>query len=125
MFEKDGVRIAFNLKVKTVNGILWCEHLPRNSSEVAAVVTRSVSMNRLHDMLGHINETSCHAIAKHLNIHISKGRLSVCESCAIGKAKQKPLRRRKIKFIQGQPRLTKECLLIFYHLNNQVTLKIS
>ena len=95
MFEKDGVRIAFNLKVKTENGILWCEHLPRNNSEVAAVVTRSVSMNRLHDMLGHINDTSCRAIAKHLNIHISKGPLTVCESCAMVKAKQKPLRRNK------------------------------
>jgi len=47
-------------------------------------------------MLGHINETSCRAIAKHLNIHISKGPLTVCESCAMGKAKQKPLRRNKI-----------------------------
>jgi len=79
VFEKDGVRIAFNLKVKTVNGILWCKHLPRNSSKVAAVVTRPVSMNRLHDMLGH-----------------SKGPLTVCESCTMGKAKQKPLRRNKI-----------------------------
>ncbi len=52
-------------------------------------------MNRLHDILGHINETSCRAIAKHLNIHISKGPLSVCESYAIGKAKQKPLRKNK------------------------------
>jgi len=95
VFEKDGVRIAFNLKVKTENGVLWCKHLPRNNSEVAAVVTRSVSMNRVHDMLGHINETSCRAIAKHLNIHISKGPLTVCESCAMGKAKQKPLRRNK------------------------------
>jgi len=102
VFEKDGVRIAFSLKVKTVNGTLWCKHLPRNSTEVAAVVTRSVSMNCLHDMLGHINETSCRVIAKHLNIHISKGPLTVCDCCAMGKAKQKPLRRNK-----SHPRATK------------------
>ena len=52
-------------------------------------------MNRLHDMLGHINETSCRAIPKHLNIQTSKGPLTVCESCAIGKAKQKPLKKNK------------------------------
>ena len=54
MFKKGEVKNEFNLKVKTENGILWCKRLPRNKSEVAAVVTRPVSMNRLHDMLGHI-----------------------------------------------------------------------
>ena len=77
VFKKGEVKIEFNLNVKTENGILWCKRLPRNKSEVAAVVTRSVSMNRLHDMLGHNNETSCRAIAKHLNIQISKGPLIV------------------------------------------------
>ena len=69
MLEKGGVKIEFNLKVKTENGILWYKRQSRNKSEVAAVVTRSVSLNRLHGMLGHINETSCRTIAKHLNIH--------------------------------------------------------
>ena len=95
VFKKGEVEIEFNLKVKTENGILWCKRLPRNKSEIAAVVTGSVSVNRLHNMLGHINEISCRAIAKHLNIQISKGPLTVCESCAIGKAKQKPLRKNK------------------------------
>jgi len=95
VFEKNGVRIAFNLKVKTENGILWRKYLPRSSTEVAAVVTRSVSVNRVHDMLGDISETSCLAIAKHLNIQITKGPLTVGESCAMDKAKREPLRRNK------------------------------
>ena len=116
-------KIEFNLKAKTENGVLWCKRLPRNKSEAAAVVTRSVSVNRLHDMLGHINETSCRAIAKHLNIQISKGPLTVCKSCAIGKAKQKPLR--KIKGHSKATKANERVLLIYCRLNNQVTSKIS
>jgi len=43
-------------------------------------------------MLGDVNETSCRAIAMHLNIQFTKGPLTVCKSYAMGKAKQKPLK---------------------------------
>ena len=61
-----------------------------SSVDVAAVVVnKSISINKVNEMLGHINEISYRSIAKHLDVQIAKGPMAVCESCAMEKAKQK------------------------------------
>ena len=98
VFEKENIQIAFDIKVKTKSGVLWCKYMSRSSVDVAAVVaSKSISINKVHEMFGHINETSCRSIAKHLDVKITKGPMAVCESCAVGKAKQKPLSKNKPK----------------------------
>ena len=98
VFEKENIQIAFDIKVKTKSGVLWCKYMSRSSVDVAAVVaSKSISINKVHEMFGHINETSCRSIAKHLDMKITKGPMAVCESCAVGKAKQKPLSKNKPK----------------------------
>ena len=88
MFEKENIQIAFDIKVKTKSGVLWCKYTSRSSVDVAAVVaSKSMSINKVHEMFGLINESSCRLITKHLDIKITKGPMAVRESCAMGKAK--------------------------------------
>ena len=56
VFEKGNVQIAFDIKDKTKSGVMWCKYMSRSSDDVAAVVaSKSMSINKVHEMFGHIN----------------------------------------------------------------------
>ena len=58
---------------------------------------KTLSINKAHQLLGHMGEEATRLTAKALGWHITKGQMMVCECCAIGKAKQKRFKIEKPK----------------------------
>ena len=50
---------------------------------------KTVSIQRAHEELGHMDEEKTRAAAKTLNGVITQGNLKPCEACGLGKAKAK------------------------------------
>jgi hypothetical protein len=84
--EKGDQKIVFDIKIKTKNGALFCANITRvgQHDEVAAL-----TIQQAHSQFGHVNEDATRKMAKALGLELTKGTFGVCESCAIGKAKQK------------------------------------
>jgi hypothetical protein len=90
--------IKFDIIVPTAKGMLFCLRIKRQSNgEVGAVATNNrvvkVSATKLHALCGHGGEERDRAIAKHLNIQVTRGKLKPCSACATAKAKSKALTR--------------------------------
>ena len=89
--------MRFNIKIITANGVLFCARIrPLEETEVAALNfeennkwTKVVSINRLHQDLGHMGESTCREIAKHINIDVARKSMKQCEACVLAKARQK------------------------------------
>ena len=98
-FTKGDHKLKFNMKVKSPDGMLLCARLTRTANEVGGVAstapnkpTKTVSIQRAHEELGHMDEEATRKAAKQLGWTITRGTLGKCESCAKGKAKQKKVR---------------------------------
>jgi hypothetical protein len=91
--SKNGNKIIFDICIPTPEGLIFAMHFQRQSSaEICAVSPqqpKKVSIQALHDQLGHMNEAMCRKVAKALDWEVTKGSLAVCLSCSIAKAKQK------------------------------------
>jgi hypothetical protein len=84
------------LKMSDGKGAVYCAKIKPQQQELAtAVMQHEVAaaglptIQQIHSRLGHCGEAATKAAAKHLGIQLAPGEWSVCESCAIGKAKQK------------------------------------
>ena len=95
-YTKGGHKLKFNMKVKSPKGMLLCARLTHTADEVGGVAnttqykpTKTVSIVKAHDKLGHMDEEATRKTAKQLGWTITRGTLPKCESCAKGKAKQK------------------------------------
>ena len=75
----DGEGAVFCARIKPLSATTHCEM-------AAATV---VSVQQLHSRLGHCSEEATKKAAKQIGIELTPGSLGACESCAIGKAKQK------------------------------------
>ena len=87
-----GSMILFDIIINTTKGALFCVHLKRKEAAIAganAKLTKSMSINKAHRLLGHPNEEATRVIALHLGWHICIGNMKPCKHCAISKAKQK------------------------------------
>jgi len=56
-----------------------------------------MSVDKAHQLLGHVGEAETRAIARRFGWKLTRGSLKQCESCAIGKAKQKNVRKESIE----------------------------
>eukprot|EP00980_Cylindrotheca_fusiformis_P010432 scaffold2318_cov88-Cylindrotheca_fusiformis.AAC.1 len=85
--------ILFDIPILTSRGVLFCANFQRveELANVANSNNKKVSVERLHQQLGHCGETDTRKAAKELNIELTRGKLKTCEACAKGKAKQKSL----------------------------------
>ena len=90
-YEKEGSKLVFDLKMNSPKGMVFGARLTRTATEVGGVVqaTKKISIKTAHERLGHLSEEETRKTAKQLGWTLSKGSLGTCESCAIGKAKQK------------------------------------
>jgi hypothetical protein len=89
---KNGQELVFDIPIRTTEGVLWCVNMKRLDpiSELEAEVSlTSISINKAHSLLGHMNEEYTRKSANYLGWTITRGSLGKCESCAIGKARQK------------------------------------
>ena len=84
-----GSKITFNWCIKTTDGCICEVNVTPISNEKANVDTqRTVNVNKYHRELGHPCEATTRATVKYFDIKLV-GKFKPCESCALGKAKQK------------------------------------
>lgn len=90
---KDDLKLRFDIKVMTPEGMVLATRLKRTATELGVAMTdkvvKTMSIQEAHEQFGHMSEEATRATAKALGITITRGTLKPCESCAIGKAKQK------------------------------------
>ena len=92
VMSKGSMILIFDIVIKTTKGALFCARLKRKEVAVAganAELTKSMSIDKAHRLLGHADEETTRAMASALGWHIRIGKMKPCEDCAIAKAKQK------------------------------------
>jgi hypothetical protein len=99
--------IKFDIIVPTAKEMLFCLHIKRQANrEVGAVTANNrvirASPAKLHALCGHGGEERDRAIAKHLNIQVTRGKLKPCSACTTTKAKSKALIRGQTNQTQDQ-----------------------
>jgi hypothetical protein len=91
----NGTTICFDHRIETSNGFLLAAKFePVETMKETALASLKAGTNikasDLHAKLGHVNDEYMRATAKAMGLEVT-GTLKTCESCAIGKAKQKNL----------------------------------
>ena len=81
------IKLVFDIKIDSPEGSVYCARIKPRMQEVAAAAVTTVQ--QLHSRLGHCGEDATKKSAEQLGIELAPGQLGVCESCAIGKARQK------------------------------------
>ena len=84
--------LTVDIAIKTTKGALFCTHFKRKEAAVAganARRTKSMSIDKYHQLLGHSNEEATREMASRLGWHILIGTMQPCKHCAIAEAKQK------------------------------------
>ena len=88
--------IRFDRRIQTTNGYLsGVEIAPRTEGEQVTVGLgegKKINRNTLHKMLGHLSEDKMRATAKNMSWELT-GKEMKCEDCALGKSRQKNLRK--------------------------------
>jgi hypothetical protein len=107
MLTKGRNIIKFDIIVPTAKGMLFFLCIRRQANgEVGAVTTNNrvikVSLVKLHVLCVHGGEERDRAIAKHLNIQVTRGKLKPCSACAMAKAKIKALTKGNANQLQEQ-----------------------
>jgi hypothetical protein len=89
--EKDSFTLRFDIRLDTPEGVVWCACLRRVISEISCVGTpmKQISIQKAHQCLGHMGEMNTRAVSNILGWQITRGSLTSCEDCAIGKGRQK------------------------------------
>ena len=92
-YSKDDMSLKFDICINTPKGMVLATRLKRTAVATkvggASATTKAVSIKTAHEQLGHLSKDATRQVAKQLGWLITKGSLKACESCAIGKAKQK------------------------------------
>ena len=89
VFQKGKCKLVCDIKVQTNKGFVFAIMLKRRQGPSSVRELTNLSYQELHDMYAHCNERETRKIADHFGIPISKESAKPCESCAVGKAKQK------------------------------------
>jgi hypothetical protein len=91
---KGGMTVCFDIVIPTDKGAIYCLYLKRGFEMVnmAAQTEKpklTMTIKQAHERFGHIGEDETRAMAKHLGIKVTQGKLKPCEGCTVAKAKQK------------------------------------
>jgi hypothetical protein len=87
--SKGDNRVVFDLKIKTKEGCIFVMYMHREGVEVAAIQAETHRKINIEKVIGHMSNDTTRATAKALGWEITRGSMQICESCAVGKAKQK------------------------------------
>mmetsp|Transcript_18815 Transcript_18815/g.23344 ORF Transcript_18815/g.23344 Transcript_18815/m.23344 type:complete len:1201 (+) Transcript_18815:436-4038(+) len=98
--EKGRNKVVFDIKIHTPKGVVFAIYIERKRNEMGcAGIDRVMTNEQIHDKLGHMGDAPTKTIAEHFGWKIRKREKKPCESCAVGKAKQKnvPKRSKHVK----------------------------
>jgi hypothetical protein len=110
--------LLFDIKISTRKSVLYCAYLKRNGCDgiglnrINALQAReseyaqanlgmitsvsnpsnTIPIEVAHSRLGHMSVELTRSIAKHLRWNLSRGNLKPCAHCAVGKARQAPIK---------------------------------
>jgi hypothetical protein len=94
--SKHGIILRFNIRVETDEGVVWAAQFRRRNAVLAMTGTdmtrngvRVMDMTTIHRKLGHADEQSNRNVAKRFGWETTDGPMMPCESCAVGKGRQK------------------------------------
>ena len=87
----------FDIKIPTTKGAVYAMYFKRRSCAVQEELTNGatdggglkLTIGQAHARLGHISEDAVRKIAGYLGWHLMRGKLTACEPCAVGKARQR------------------------------------
>jgi hypothetical protein len=80
--------LSFDIPIETPKGIVYAMYV-RGSEVAAPALSTTMSIEKAHKLLGHQSEDATRKMAKNLGWTLTKGHMSPCLPCTIGKAKQK------------------------------------
>jgi hypothetical protein len=88
---RNEMKVVFDIVIPTPKGVLFAIYLKRKDEVGGAVQDTLVKMSlvQAHDKLGHMSEDATRKTAKQLGWHMTSGHIHPCESCTVGKAKQR------------------------------------
>jgi hypothetical protein len=94
VISKDGIEIRFNIIIRTEKSCLYVAYMKQNmvtETGIVAAIVKEVHVNaeQAHGRLGHMSEELTRRAAKSLEWKVIRGAMPPCESCTIGKARQK------------------------------------
>jgi len=93
--EKKDMKVVFDIRVDTKEGCIFAIYIKRNEgSELNALEVAKdvpISVAKAHSLFGHMDENRTREVARHLGYRVVRGSMTVCEPCAVAKAKQKNL----------------------------------
>ena len=95
VFTKGETKLVCNIKVQTKLGMLHCIRLKRESE--TEVLSAGLTLMEAHELLGHWDEERTRSVSKSLGLEVKPGQFQVCEACALGKARQKNVKRPLVK----------------------------
>ena len=95
---KEPRQIVFHIKILMPKGAMYVMYFRQLEATQRELVNGmldgrgiKLTINQVHDKLGHIGEDAVRKIAEHLGWQLARGTITACESCAVGKAKQQNL----------------------------------
>ena len=74
--------LTFDIVVKTIKGVLFCAKFKRRGASITGAnteLTKLMSINNAHQLLGHANEDTAWAVAFCLGWHIRISKMMPCE----------------------------------------------
>ena len=94
--RKGNTVLQFDIPVTTSQGRLWAARIDRRSpnsegDELTLATPTTMNLRKAHDFCGHNSLDQTQKTAAHLGWTITRTPFHRCESCAIGKAKQRDL----------------------------------
>eukprot|EP00957_Ditylum_brightwellii_P212311 15367177-Ditylum_brightwellii.AAC.3 len=91
---KGQQKVVFDIWIPTKEGLIFAVYINMKhnikTANAGTEVQRDffLNINKAHDLLVHADEVRCRAAAKNLGWVITRGKLNLCESCAVSKSGQ-------------------------------------
>jgi hypothetical protein len=88
---KGDMKVCFDIVIPTEKGAIYL----KRGMELAVVDAQglgpkvTMTIKQAHNRFGHNNEDTTQALAKHMCIKITQGKMKPCEGCTVAKAQKK------------------------------------
>ncbi|GKY91056.1 hypothetical protein MPSEU_000078400 [Mayamaea pseudoterrestris] len=92
IMKKGEHRLVFDIPIHQGGGVMHAIRIKRDESIKNEVANAAIDIMTVHDRLGHPGQEMTKQVAAHLGWEV-EGSMTPCASCAVGKARQKNIKR--------------------------------